>query len=47
MAVIAAHYVYRPTRFENGLGQGRAVNEAGTNEGSCKILAFAKLNGLD
>jgi hypothetical protein len=40
---IAAHYDYSPTRFSNG----DAVNEEGSNEGSCKIFAFAKLNGLN
>ena len=43
IAVIESHYHYSPTRFTNGL----AVNEAGHNEGSCKIFAFAKLNNLD
>ncbi len=42
MTTIANHYDYTPTRFENG----EVVNEAGTNEGSCKLFAFAKLNGL-
>jgi len=40
---IAAHYDYTPARFTNG----DAVSEAGTNEGSCKIFAFAQLNGLN
>lgn len=39
---IDQHYVYTPTRFVNGT----AVSEAGTNEGSCKILAFAQLHNL-
>jgi len=39
---IAANYHYTPTRFTNGT----LVNEAGTNEGSCKIFAFAQLNNL-
>lgn len=43
MAVIAAHYDYQPTGFQNG----ELRNEAGQNEGSCKIFAFAQLNGLD
>jgi len=43
MAVIASHYDYQPTRFRNG----DTVNEAGQNEGSCKLFAFARLNGLD
>jgi len=42
IAVIAANYDYSPTRFSNG----DLVNEAGTNEGSCKIFAFAQLNNL-
>lgn len=35
-------YQYTPTRFTNG----SIVNEAGTNEGSCKVFAFAELNQL-
>lgn len=46
LAVIAAHYHYRPTRFCNGLGADRLVNEPGSNEGSCKIFYFARLHGL-
>lgn len=46
LAVIAAHYIYAPTRFTNGLGADPVVNAAGTNEGSCRVFAFAKLNGL-
>lgn len=46
MAVIAAHYHYQPTEFCNGLQQP-IVNEAGRNEGSCKIFAFAKLHQLN
>jgi len=42
MEVIAAQYDYSPTAFTNG----SLVNEAGTNEGSCKIFYFAKLNAL-
>ncbi|WP_432473246.1 HopJ type III effector protein [Amphritea sp. HPY] len=42
MAVIEANYQYTPTRFSNG----SVTNEAGTNEGSCKIFAFAQLNEL-
>ncbi|AMK78354.1 MULTISPECIES: HopJ type III effector protein [Methylomonas] len=45
MAVIAEHYHYQPTEFSNGLQQP-LVNEAGRNEGSCKIFAFAKLHQL-
>lgn len=39
---IAAHYNYTPANFTNG----ETKNEAGTNEGSCKIFAFAQLNQL-
>ena len=39
---IAADYDYTPAAFTNG----DTRNEAGTNEGSCKIFAFAKLNKL-
>ena len=42
MATIANHYDYTPTRFTNG----QLINEAGTNEGSCKLFAFAQLNEL-
>lgn len=43
MATIADNYNYTPTRFTNGPD---VINEAGTNEGSCKIFAFAYLNKL-
>lgn len=46
LAVIAGHYRYTPTRFVNGTGEDGVVNEAGTNEGSCKIFFFARLHGL-
>jgi len=39
-------YHYTPTRFRNGNGDKVAISEAGTNEGSCKIFAFGKLNNL-
>lgn len=42
IAHIDAHYDFTPTRFTNGT----AVNEAGQNNGSCKIFSFAKLYGL-
>jgi len=42
MQVISENYNYQPVTFTNG----ELVNEAGTNEGSCKIFYFAKLNGL-
>lgn len=43
ISVIEENYTYTPTAFKNG----DTENEAGTNEGSCKIFAFAKLNGLE
>ena len=42
MAVIDQNYDYTPSQFSNG-----AINNpAGSNEGSCKIFAFAQLNNL-
>jgi hypothetical protein len=46
MAVIAEAYDYQPTEFSNGVQQP-LINEAGRNEGSCKIFAFARLHGLN
>lgn len=42
IAHIDANFDFTPTRFTNG----SAINEAGQNNGSCKIFAFAKLNKL-
>lgn len=42
IAHIDQHYDFHPTRFRNG----EQINEAGSNNGSCKIFAFAHLNGL-
>lgn len=42
MQVIESEYVFTPTAFQNG----QVFNEADTNNGSCKIFAFAKLNQL-
>lgn len=42
MSVIDTHYAFTPTAFSNG----NQHNEANTNNGSCKIFAFAKLNDL-
>ena len=39
-------YDYTPTRFTNGEGGNAVINLSGTNEGSCKIFAFAKLQGF-
>ena len=46
MAVVAQHYRYRPCRFRNGLGRDPIVNEAGTNEGSCRVLYLGRLLAL-
>ena len=42
IAVIEALYDFTPTAFTNGATR----NEAGQNNGSCKLFSFAKLNGL-
>ncbi len=47
MAVIDQDYDYTPTTFYNGMGNNRVSNEAGSNEGSCKIFAFADMNDLN
>ncbi|ACU06916.1 Type III effector HopPmaJ [Flavobacteriaceae bacterium 3519-10] len=43
IAYIHQHYHFTPTKFTNG----NAVNEAGQNNGSCKVFSFAKLKGLN
>lgn len=43
---INAHFDYTPTRFTNGRGDDKVVNAAGSNEGSCRLFAFALLQGL-
>ena len=40
---IDSHYTYQPAEFVNG----ETINQAGTNEGSCKIFAFAQMHHLD
>jgi len=47
ISVITENYHYQPTGFSNGLDDDKVINVAGTNEGSCKIFAFAQLNQLD
>jgi hypothetical protein len=47
MAVIDAEYRYRACRFRNGVGADALINEAGTNEGSCKIFYFSRLMEFD
>lgn len=46
MQAIEANYHYTPCAFTNGLGDIIVKNAAGTNEGSCKVFAFAQLNNL-
>ncbi len=43
IAYIDQHYHFTPTKFTSG----KTENEAGENNGSCKIFSFAKLKGLD
>ena len=47
MAVIDACYDYTESGFSNGVGDDRVENSAGENAGSCRIFAFAKINGLN
>ena len=47
MRVINDNYKYTPRRFVNGTGKDQIKNEAGSNEGSCKIFSFGKLNQLN
>ena len=42
LAFIAEHYDYQPSAFVNG----SVENAAGQNEGSCKTLGLALLEGL-
>jgi hypothetical protein len=42
IAVIDALYDFTPTSFRNGT----LLNEAGKNNGSCKLFSFAHLHGL-
>ncbi|MHA6492752.1 HopJ type III effector protein [Pseudomonas borbori] len=42
LAFIDEHYLYQPSAFRNG----PVANAAGQNEGSCKTLGLAKLEGL-
>lgn len=42
LAFVAAHYEYQPQAFRNGALE----NAAGENEGSCKTLGLAVLEGL-
>ena len=42
LAHMDARYAFTPTAFSNG----ETHNEAGQNNGSCKVFAFAQLEGL-
>ena len=42
IAYIDKHYDFTPTAFKNG----NTMNEAGQNNGSCKVFSFAKLQNL-
>lgn len=42
IAVIDTHYDFTPSAFRNG----EMRNEAGQNNGSCKIFSFARLHRL-
>ncbi len=44
---IDAEYLYTPATFYNGLGDHALVNHAGTNEGSCRVFAYAQLAQLN
>ncbi len=46
MTVITEHYHYQPCEFSNGIGKNKIINTVTTNEGSCKIFAFAQINQL-
>ena len=43
MQIIDDNYEFTPTGFKNG----DTFNEANTNNGSCKLFAFAQLHQLD
>jgi len=42
IAIIDAQYGFAPAAFKNG----SLFNEAGQNNGSCKIFSFARMHGL-
>lgn len=41
--VLESNYNFTPTAFKNG----NQINNAGENNGSCKIFAFAKIHQLE
>jgi len=46
LVLISEWYRYTPTAFSNGLGENVLFSPAGSNEGSCKVFAFAQQNGF-
>ena len=42
MSVIESNFTFTPTAFTNGT----ITNELGQNSGSCKVFAFAKMEGF-
>jgi hypothetical protein len=42
MALIDDNYTFTPVKFKNG----EIINEAGINNGSCKLFSFAKMHHL-
>ena len=46
ITMINENYHYQPCEFSNGLDTEQLINPAGTNEGSCRIFAFAQLHQL-
>ena len=47
LASIESGWTYTPTAFDNGLDDDRVHNAAGENAGSCKVFAWALLQGLN
>lgn len=47
MSLINEQFEYTPTAFKNGKSDSAVENEAGQNEGSCKIFALGQALGLD
>lgn len=46
ISIITENYNYQASEFSNGLAEIKIINPAGSNEGSCKIFAFAQINQL-
>lgn len=46
ISIITESYHYTASEFSNGLDDDKLINATGTNEGSCKIFAFAQMNKL-